>query len=361
MATLSEQEFLDHVRSIYKPLAGGAITETVLRGQAAIFEALCGLHDLYQGPRKLIDQATGTWLDLHAASAGTLRRQGESDDALRARIRQAPDAITPHALERQLAIAITGTGLSAELLEGPDLAFLDECYLSYPPCLSMRFVDGQYSQPSPGSSFTPPAAGGTYSPLGLCGGSLLIAQSGGGARSCLFSALQPPPAGVSIRLSVVVKEQNAGSLSGAQVIFTRNGGTTTINVSNNGKLSDTSHTFTSDGVNPVSIQVLVPAGAGAGVEIGDFGIVAQSNAVMGDVWSPTRPTSIVLHAGGDYIPLVVAGDKNSPVSDSDAAADHRGGADGVPQLGAQLSALAALQAAKAAGFPLELWSDPFYP
>lgn len=44
--------------------------------------------------RSLILQSVGIWLDLHAADAGTQRQDGESDEALRARIRNVDEAVT---------------------------------------------------------------------------------------------------------------------------------------------------------------------------------------------------------------------------------------------------------------------------
>lgn len=45
-----------------------------------------------------VGTAHGLWLDQHAKSLGTSRAAGETDDQLRARLRSAPDAVTPGAV-----------------------------------------------------------------------------------------------------------------------------------------------------------------------------------------------------------------------------------------------------------------------
>jgi len=62
-------------------------------------------------------------LDLLAQERGLPRLQGETDEALRRRIRTLPDAVTPAAIQRAVDSYLQGTGATAELLEPWDYGF----------------------------------------------------------------------------------------------------------------------------------------------------------------------------------------------------------------------------------------------
>lgn len=91
-----------------------------------IFEAFVKMFDRVRTnlgesrARSLILQSTGIWLDLHAADRGTQRQDGESNEALQARIRNIEDSVTrPSILAAAQAIVdaegISGTVRGLEL------------------------------------------------------------------------------------------------------------------------------------------------------------------------------------------------------------------------------------------------------
>jgi hypothetical protein len=358
---LDQAFFLQRAQQLFPDYFGGLVQGLAAhQAQAKLMEAIGSLQSTMHA-RAFIDSATGFWLDLHAICAGTTRKDGESDANLRTRIRQLPDAVSIAALQRVLA-GLTLPGLTVEIIEAENVAFIDECYVSSPMVYAVRFADGSASVPTAGALWTPPSAGATYQ-LGIVGVSLKIAQVGGGARACSLTTAKPPPTGTRWRLTALAKEQNSGSLSAAQVQLTANGATTTIVVSADGKLSATHIDVTADGANPLTVAVNVPAGAGQGAEIGELAIYSLDNHPQGDAYGlDGSKNPIIIHAGpGDYLPLHVAGSVATPDASTDAACDWYDDGAAVPNTALYLTILAAMLAAKAAGFPLKLWIDPFYP
>lgn len=81
----------------------------ILAAQAKIHGSAKSQLDDYLS-RTLISSATGIWLDQHALDRGTRRQSGESDDALRQRLRIGEDAVTIAALIRSSALDVRQQG-----------------------------------------------------------------------------------------------------------------------------------------------------------------------------------------------------------------------------------------------------------
>lgn len=77
--------------------------------------------------------SAGDWLDQHAKDRSTRRQNGESDAALRERLRHVEDALTPSAILSAINAILTAEGVpgSAALVVLPsDQAFVGQCFAS---------------------------------------------------------------------------------------------------------------------------------------------------------------------------------------------------------------------------------------
>lgn len=115
--TATEQALYDFAKS---SLPGWFFTvpraEEVLGAFVKIFDAARQVI-ADNADRTLIENATGIWLDLHALDRGTYRQDGETDEALRARIRNVEDAVSRPAL-----LAATEAILAADgVLDPPSM------------------------------------------------------------------------------------------------------------------------------------------------------------------------------------------------------------------------------------------------
>jgi len=96
--TASEQELYDFARgAIPGWLFQVPRSEEILLAFVKMFDRVRTNMDESKA-RTLILNSTGVWLDLHAADRGTQRQDGESNEALAARIRNVEDAVTRPAL-----------------------------------------------------------------------------------------------------------------------------------------------------------------------------------------------------------------------------------------------------------------------
>lgn len=110
--TASEQELYDFAKA--------TIPGWVFQKPRAeeIFEAFVKMFDrvrtnLGEGrARSLILQSIGIWLDLHAADRGTQRQDGESNEALQARIRNVEEAVTRPAILSAAQAIVDAEGIS---------------------------------------------------------------------------------------------------------------------------------------------------------------------------------------------------------------------------------------------------------
>lgn len=118
--TASEQELYDFARNAIPAwLFQVPRSEEVLTAFVKIFDRVRMNYGETRA-RTLILQATGVWLDLHASDRGTQRQDGETNEALRARIRNVEEAVTRIAL-LAAAQAIVDAELIAGTVYGVDL------------------------------------------------------------------------------------------------------------------------------------------------------------------------------------------------------------------------------------------------
>jgi hypothetical protein len=116
------QALFDHARN--------SIPRWVTTGKTAALEWLYGFGEIFEAIHDLateylegifLSTAAGRWLDQHARDRDTTRRDGESDDVLRERLRQVEDAITDPALQAGIN-AILGVSITTG---GGTITFLD--------------------------------------------------------------------------------------------------------------------------------------------------------------------------------------------------------------------------------------------
>lgn len=152
--TTEENELLD--------FATGALPSWVRQpdevlASAAKSIALARAQGEYLFSQALITQATGPtavspdWLDQHARDRGTSRQAGELDQALQARLRVVPDAVTRQALldAANAILAAAGVSGAAALLELPrDAAYLGSF-------TALTGTGGTFAQAGTVSEFTP--------------------------------------------------------------------------------------------------------------------------------------------------------------------------------------------------------------
>ena len=108
------QGLFDHARrSLPRWLTKGKTTALEwLYGYVAVFEAVYTQGEEWYSITK-IQIASGSYLDQHAIDRGTSRRVGESDSALRARLRNITDAVTTAALKQSIDLLLASSSLGS--------------------------------------------------------------------------------------------------------------------------------------------------------------------------------------------------------------------------------------------------------
>ena len=186
-------------------------TDEFLNGSAAMFGGVQTTIDYWFG-QTLIGNATGPaagtpdWLRQHARDRGTDRQFGESDPALRQRIRNVPDALTVSALKNAANAILVADGISTPvgLLElprdgafarslGTDTAATGGVFATYNGNMlftpTQRFACAPFRDPSvqrliAGYSLTIAGAAnagndGTFPTLGMLGDGVIFANASG--------------------------------------------------------------------------------------------------------------------------------------------------------------------------------------
>lgn len=91
--------------------------------------------------------ASGIWLDLHAAGYGLARAPGETDDLLRARLREVADRVTREAILASVNVLLAPFGASAIMLEWFEEPYLDVAE----PIPSGMYLDSTFLSGGPNS------------------------------------------------------------------------------------------------------------------------------------------------------------------------------------------------------------------
>jgi hypothetical protein len=106
------QGLFDHARrSLPRWLTKGKNTALEwLYGYVAVFESAY-IQGLEWYSLTKIQVASGAYLDQHAIDRGTVRRLGETDSALRSRLRSITDAVTVVALKQSIDLLLASSGL----------------------------------------------------------------------------------------------------------------------------------------------------------------------------------------------------------------------------------------------------------
>jgi len=104
----------------------GDVAEAILQSIAAQNELVEGaVETLHE--RTFIENSDGSWLDEHGRERKMLRRDGESDEDYRPRVRAIPEVVTPVAIKAAVdAVLLVGECRLEEHLS--DLAFADNCF-----------------------------------------------------------------------------------------------------------------------------------------------------------------------------------------------------------------------------------------
>ena len=112
--TAEQQALFDHARK--------SLPRWLTRGKTAILEWLYAYTQVFDPARSqgqswlditYLDNCTGSDLDQHALDRGTVRRDGESDDSLRERIRNITDVVTEPALKAVVDTLLAAASLGA--------------------------------------------------------------------------------------------------------------------------------------------------------------------------------------------------------------------------------------------------------
>lgn len=115
--TFDEQKFYDFAKAALPDWIPDP--DEFLHGAAKMFGGVKALIDYLFG-NALIGGALGTtpttpdWLNQHARDRGTARQDGETDEALRQRLRDAPDALTRIAILQAIDAVLEANGVSED-------------------------------------------------------------------------------------------------------------------------------------------------------------------------------------------------------------------------------------------------------
>lgn len=120
--TIDEQELLDWALASLPPWFSDAESrDFAIEGAMAKMAGAARAQTDYWFGQALITTATGAtattpdWLQLHAMDRGTRRQDGESDEALRSRLRTFADALTPPAILAAAQAVIDAAGVSGDV------------------------------------------------------------------------------------------------------------------------------------------------------------------------------------------------------------------------------------------------------